>query len=385
MPSCGKDEAPSVPEQPSMPSNPNEPQQPETPDAPDTPEEPEDPTPDQPELVNFAKGADVSWVTQMEDAGYKFKHINGEEGDLYEILKYDCGVNATRFRVWVDPTQYFDGGKENWNVQNDYNSIRDVVEKAQRAAALEMDIMIDFHFSDQWADPGNQQIPSSWMPADGSEPTLEHLELKMKEFIDSTLTALSQIDVIPNWVQIGNETRDGFLFPVGNATSHPDNFARLITTGYEAVKSFSEDIIVIVHEDNAWSLGDAKWLFGDVLEKFDAKYDMIGLSLYPTQAAYWNGGTWQTYLTKGIENAEVLCKQFNKPVMFVEVGMPWDEPENGAFMLESIMDAAKENDMLKGVFWWEPESTPATSDGYTLGAFNQDGKPNGSLAPFLDN
>ncbi|MCH5246966.1 MAG: glycosyl hydrolase 53 family protein [Muribaculaceae bacterium] len=402
--SCSKDDTPVQPETPSNPSNPNKPDTPDTPDKPDTPDTPDNPDnpddpdngeDDQPVLVDFAKGADVSWVTQMEDAGYKFKYINGENGDLFEILKYDCGVNSTRFRVWVDPTKYFDSGAEKWNVGNNYNSIEDVVGKAQRAAALEMDIMIDFHFSDSWADPGKQNIPSSWMPEDGSTPTIEHLQAKMTEHINDMLGALKAVGITPNWVQIGNEVTYGMLSPVGQnwgngGNDEPafKNFVALVNAGFEAVKAFSEDIITIVHIDNAWNWDTANWFFG-YMQKLNAKYDMIGLSLYPS-AVYLNGSSkpqpvseYMTYVNQALTNVTRLNQQYDKPVMFVEVGMPWDYPDYGANMLTAILEAARTNDMLKGVFWWEPESNPNNSGGYTMGATNADGSPNGALAPFL--
>lgn len=100
------------------------------------------------ETVTFAKGADISWVTEMEKSGMKFYNANGKQTDCFELMK-ELGMNAIRLRVWVNPT---DG----------YCNKTDVVAKALRAKALGLELMIDFHYSDSWADPGKQNIPNAW-------------------------------------------------------------------------------------------------------------------------------------------------------------------------------------------------------------------------------
>ena len=108
------------------------------------PEQPQEPAVD----AGFAKGADISWVTQMEADGQKFYNASGKEMECTALMK-ELGFNAVRLRVWVDP----DGG---WCGKDD------VLEKARRAQALGMRIMIDFHYSDSWADPSKQVTPSAW-------------------------------------------------------------------------------------------------------------------------------------------------------------------------------------------------------------------------------
>ncbi len=99
--------------------------------------------------TSFAKGADVSWLTQLEQEGEVFYNSNGETTECMQLLRDECGVNAIRLRVWVNP-------------ENGWNSIDDVVVKARRANELGLRLMIDFHFSDTWADPGNQETPAAW-------------------------------------------------------------------------------------------------------------------------------------------------------------------------------------------------------------------------------
>jgi arabinogalactan endo-1,4-beta-galactosidase len=111
-----------------------------------------DPPPNPPANNNIAKGADVSWLTEMEAAGRKFYNAANVEKDCMQILK-DLGMNAIRLRAWVNQT-------------NGWNNTNDVLVKATRAKSLGMKIMIDFHYSDTWADPGHQTKPAAWASQD---------------------------------------------------------------------------------------------------------------------------------------------------------------------------------------------------------------------------
>ena len=114
---------------------------------------PETPPEVEPESF-FCMGADISWVTEMEKNGYKFYNAAGQERELTALMK-ELGCNAIRLRVWVNPT----GG---WNGQ------ADVVAKAKRAQALGLKLLIDFHYSDSWADPGKQNVPAAWKGKDAA-------------------------------------------------------------------------------------------------------------------------------------------------------------------------------------------------------------------------
>ena len=98
----------------------------------------------------FAKGADISWVTEMEQKGNKFYNSAGQERECTALMK-ELGLNSVRLRVWVDPKEH-----DNWC------NTADLVVKAKRAAELGMDVMVDFHYSDWWADPGQQHKPQAW-------------------------------------------------------------------------------------------------------------------------------------------------------------------------------------------------------------------------------
>ena len=231
-----------------------------------TPGQPEPETPTTKPTIErgtFAKGADVSWLTQMESEGLTFKNKKGATTECMKLLKEDCGVNAIRLRVWVNPV-------EGWN------NIYDVLVKARRADALGLRLMIDFHFSDTWADPGQQAIPAAW-----TGYSLSQTKTAVASHVKEMLTLLKKFDIEPEWVQIGNETRLGMLWPLGHLdTNNGANYAELTNAGYDAVKAIFPDAKVIVHVD----CGNELWLYTNLFDKLKAqggKYDMRGMSLYP--------------------------------------------------------------------------------------------------------
>ena len=297
--------------------------------------------------VEFAKGADIGWVTEYESKGYNFYNAKGEQRECTALMK-ELGLNAIRIRVWVDPSKH-----GNWC------NTADVVEKAKRAKELGMDVMIDFHYSDWWADPAQQNKPASWVGKN-----LANLKSAIKDHTVSVLQALKTIGVIPKWVQVGNEIRPGMLWDEDVALSgasynvtekdlkdapasatdkvvYPMNWANLgafVTTGYDAVKSVFPDAIVIVHLDNGWDSGLFTWFF-DELKKNGGKWDMIGMSLYP----YWSRDAKEGYssadavITDCISNIKALSTKYNCDVMVVETGMECAD-DNGKLASNSVLN-----------------------------------------------
>ena len=300
--------------------------------------------------ISFARGADVSWVTEMEAQGRKF-YTRGPgrvEKECMELLRDDCGVNAIRLRVWVNP-------KRQWN------AIPDVVKKAARADSLGMRVMIDFHFSDSWADPGKQVIPAAWQNLD-----LDGLCKALAGHVDETLKALKAAGVSPEWVQIGNETTPGMLLPVGSI-DNPKELTALNNAGYDAVKAVFPDAKVIVHLDQGNDRRRYDRMFG-LLEANGGKYDMIGMSLYP----YWvqDGGDkrgWLEITEDCIANVDYVTKRYGKPVMICEIGEHWSKGEQCKAMIEKMMTAD-----VEGIFYWEPEAPARYNGGYQLGCFEND-------------
>ncbi|MFQ2906082.1 arabinogalactan endo-beta-1,4-galactanase [Aeromonas allosaccharophila] len=315
------------------------------------------------ESTAMVKGADVSWLTQMEQSGYRFYNDSGKQQDLLLTLKQH-GINAIRLRVWVNPA----GG---------WNGLNDVIAKAKRAKAAGFDIMIDFHYSDSWADPGKQTKPAAWQSY-----TFEQLMSNVYWHTYNSLVALKQAGITPKWVQVGNETNNGMLWDDGKASANMRNFAWLINSGYDAVKAVNTSTKVIVHLANCENNALYRWMF-DGLKANGAKWDVIGASIYPTQTG---NGDWFTMNNRCYDNLADMVSRHGKEVMIVEVGMPWDDPKNSYDTLVDLLNKMKwipDNKGL-GVFYWEPQSHNGWQN-YSLGLMDQGGKPTYAMDAFLQN
>jgi arabinogalactan endo-1,4-beta-galactosidase len=315
-----------------------------------------DPVDPNPPVSTFAKGADVGWLTEMEAAGRKFYNSAGTEQDLFLILK-NLGMNTMRFRVWVNPT----GG---WNGKND------VVAKAVRAKSAGMRIMVDFHYSDSWADPGKQTKPAAWTGDINSLKTL------LAAHTTDVLNALKTAGITPEWVQVGNETNDGMLWPEGKASTNMANYAALITSGYDAVKAVFPNAKLVVHVSNGWDNTLFRWNF-DGLKNNGAKWDVIGMSLYPSPT------DWNVKNAQCLANMNDMVTRYGKEVMIVEIGMSWDQPTaSNSFITDLITktNSVSGNKGL-GVLYWEPAAYNNWQS-YTLSAFDNSGKPTAALNAF---
>lgn len=316
-----------------------------------------DPVVDPP--VTIVKGADVSWVTEMEAKGIKFYDKSGAQQDLFALLK-SLGFNAIRLRAWVNPT-------------NGYCNTADVVAKALRAKAQGFNIMIDFHYSDTWADPGKQAKPAAW-----AAPDFATLTTTVHDYTKSVMNTLKDNGITPIWVQVGNETNDGMLWEDGRASKNMANFAALIKSCYAAVKEVSPTSQVIVHISNGYDNGLFRWMF-DGLKANGAQWDIIGMSLYPSKT------NWADLDSQCLTNMNDMVSRYSTPVMVVEVGMEAGAPtESKAFLLDIISKVKAVNGSNgKGVFYWEPEAYNSWQ-GYGLGAFDASGKPTVALDAFAN-
>lgn len=319
----------------------------------------------------FARGADISWTTQLESEGQTFATTEGVTMECTALMK-QIGMNAIRLRVWVDPA-------EGWS------SASDVLVKARRAQALGMRIMIDFHYSDTWADPGKQVIPAAWLSLD-----TEGLRQAVADHTAEVLALLKANGVEVEWVQVGNETTNGMLRHTslddegnageissvgGSLREHPENYAAFTTAGYDAVKSVYPDAKVIVHVDRGHNIAYARNVF-NVLESYGGKYDLIGLSLYPDDS-------WRTMTEACVANITALYEEFGRDVMICEVGMPWDDAPTAREMLTYLIQNARASGHCPGVFYWEPEAPAGYNGGYDKGAF-ANGRPTEALDAFKE-
>jgi arabinogalactan endo-1,4-beta-galactosidase len=314
-------------------------------------------TPIEIDRTTFAKGADVSWITQFEAQGYTFQTSELVETECMQLLRDECGVNSIRLRVWVNPS-------EGWN------NIDDVMIKARRANSLGLRVMIDFHFSDTWADPGAQETPAAWANYD-----LAGLQAAMVEHINEMLNKLNKYGIEPEWVQLGNETRNGMMYPLGNINDNPGNFSKLISAGYDAVKAIFPDCKVIVHCDSGNEARLYTRLFGNELKTYEGKYDLIGMSLYP------DASTWSTTVSECLTNIQNVYNAYGKRVMICEIGMDYDQAAACNAMLTALKSGCESLGCVDGIFYWEPEATVENTGGYRKGCF-VDGTPTEALDCF---
>lgn len=334
----------------------------------------------------FAEGADISWATEMADDGIKFFNAAGEERECTALMQ-ELGFDAVRYRVWVNPP-------EGWCAKED------VVAKAKVASDLGMRIMIDFHYSDWWADPQQQNKPDAW-----KDYSFEELCRAIQNHTREVLTALKDEGITPEWVQVGNETSDGMLWDTGKASTSGQasvsmsNYAVMTTAGYNAVKEIFPDAKVIVHLDHGDRPSLYEWIF-DGLQSNGGKWDMIGMSIYPEYYAHeseseYQDGDYKTVTDATLSNIQELYSKYGTPVMICEAGMNWDKADECYDFLSDLITRAKalDNGACAGVFYWEPQCNPAwLSDiyeekgwgSYTKGAFDENFRPTRALNAFKD-
>lgn len=332
---------------------------------------------------SWARGCDLSWLSEMEGDGIKFRNdeksasLNDENDgiDCIELLR-GMGMNAVRLRVWV-------------NHSTGWSNKEDMVALAKRAAKAGQRIMIDIHYSDFFADPSHQTIPAAWQDYD-YKTMLE----AVREHTLDVLYALKEEGVKPEWVQIGNETPNGMLWPLGELKGERtedeawDRYAGFTAMGYKAAKEAFDDITVIVHVDNAYMRRDWFW---QAMHDHGGKWDMIGLSHYPMMSA-WNGGkTWQEMNELAEENIRHLIREWHCPVMIAEIGTFANDPTSEEVMADFVARATA-IDSCAGIFYWEPEVyggwrpaeyIPLGWGSYDMGAFTPDGRPSEVLKILL--
>ena len=305
-------------------------------------------------------GGDISGTTSDESRGVYSADTAGMVTENTRLMK-NYGMDAVRLRVWVDP-------------KDGFSSKEDVLEMARRAKALGMEIMIDFHYSDWWADPGKQNPPAAWASYD-----IEQMKDALAAHTIETLKLLKDNDIDIKWVQVGNETRDGMLWPLGQISKgNMANYAALSQAGYDAVKSVYPEAQVIVHIDNGYDNALYNSIF-DQLQEHGSKWDIIGMSVYP----YWamEAGAEpdaESTITDAAENIRRLRAKYGCDIMITEVGVESEKPEEGEAIMNRLFDMVinEVDGACIGVFYWAPECFQTTDfygnkHGYALGAFQK--------------
>lgn len=237
---------------------------------------------------------------------------------------------------------------------------------AERADALGMDIDLVFHYSDHFADPLYQDIPSQWTGA-----TAEQLEQYVYDYTYYIMTQLKNKGIYPKWVEVGNEVNGGILYPYGTSTSNFQQLADYLNCGYDAVKAVSPSSKVVTHLANLGnynvSVSDFTWFFDKFITEYGGKTDVLGMSYYP----YWLNDNDIEGVTNTLYD---LASRYDKEVMICETGGNETEPEETYKLLRQQINALNAIPGNKGValFYWEPEANSVlVPDDYPLGATTQ--------------
>jgi arabinogalactan endo-1,4-beta-galactosidase len=294
----------------------------------------------------YAIGADVSFLAKCEQDGVVFRE-NGKPIDVLALMR-EHHYNWVRLRIFHDPSAAAD------RLPNDLNY---TLALARRAKAAGFHLLLDFHYSDSWADPGKQPTPVAWAH-------LNHKQLvkQVRSYSRDTVAAFVAAGVTPDMVQIGNEVTNGMLWPDGKLPANWDHFTDLLRAGIRGVAAGSRHAPrprIMIQIERSGDL-DAAVSFLDNLNARRVSFDVLGLSYYPR----WHGG-----IATMRDNLRTLALRYHRPIMVVETAYNWtpgdfagkaaDFPESpeGQLAFLRAVDAtvrAIPDGLGQGVFWWEP-------------------------------
>ena len=308
--------------------------------------------------ADYAIGADLSFLKQAEDQGTVFKDAGQAKPGL-QIFK-DHGYNWIRLRLFHTPTRL-------------PNNLDYTLALAKDARKLGYRFLLNYHYSDTWADPGKQTLPKAWQGK--SHPELVAAVL---DYTRDTIAAFRDAGVLPDMVQVGNEITPGMLWPDGRLPANWDNFADLLKAGIQGVEAGSGTNRlprIMIHIDRGGDRAGTRRFF-DKLNSYGVPYDVIGQSYYP----WWHGT-----LLDLRENLAFMASTYQKDIMLVEVAYCWRPTEytkrNGPFpetpegqreFLEEVnrLVLSTPNNRGIGIFWWEPAVTGGLR---ARGMFDDDG------------
>jgi arabinogalactan endo-1,4-beta-galactosidase len=256
------------------------------------------------------KGADISSLAKSEAKGGAYRTGSGTKGDALAILK-SSGMNYARLKVWVNPA---DG----------YNDKAHVLAMAQRVKAQGMKLLVDFHYSDTWADPGAQSKPAPW-----AGHSYTQLKTDVYRHTYDVLSALKAQGTTADMVQVGNEINGGMLWSEGSTDNWPQ-LAGLLNSGYDAVKAVDPATSVALHLAKGGDLAGTRWWFDNAVAN-GVRFDAIGLSYY----GYWHGTLYDFQTT--LDDA---ATRYGKPVFVAETAYPFRLDSEDAH--ENIIDLAGE-------------------------------------------
>lgn len=312
-------------------------------------------------------GIDVSTYLEELEHGAKF-YDGGKEIDPLDAFAKN-GVDYMRIRVWNNP--FGENGEPylagNCNMDN-------YVKLAKLAKSKGYRILLDFHYSDFWADPGKQMIPKAWVGHD-----VDSLADAVYEFTKECLVTAAREDVVPEMIQVGNEITNGMLWPIGKLDlgdgkrGNYDNFIKLAKAGCRACREIAPEAKIVLHLERSNDKAVYQEFYSN-MERAGVDYDIIGASYYP----YWHGTPEELFDNLGD------CKKFGKEIMVMELGYGFTiepykldgedkrlvidserayvpgftekypvTPEGQTAFVRDFLTSARENE-ISGIFYWEP-------------------------------
>jgi len=325
--------------------------------------------------MNFIKGADLTSLPEVERCGGVFRD-GGKPEDAVGILKR-YGINWARLRLWNDP---FNEKGEDYGAG--VCDLPTVLALARRMKNAGLKWLLDFHYSDFWADPGKQTVPKAWRSLDETG-----LERAVYRYTRDVLCACRASGVTPDMVQVGNELTNGLLWPTGK-TPHWETICRYLSAGVRAVREESPEAQVMIHLDNGGNNGLYREWF-DHYFRLGGDCDIIGLSYYP----FWHGE-----MASLSANMNDISSRYGKDIVVVETSMgftmdcyaEWEglaaadrkgaatrpalvekidypmTPQGQADYTADLLEAIRKvpEGRGRGFFWWEPAWIPVKGSGW---------------------
>lgn len=330
-------------------------------------------------MSKFVKGMDLSTLLEMERCGAKY-YDHGQEMDILDIMKkYD--VDTIRLRLWNDPKS--ESG-ELYGAGN--NDLAETIAIGKRVTDAGLGVLLNFHYSDFWADPGKQIKPKAW-----ASYGVEELEKAVYDFTKDSLQQVLDAGVNVTMIQVGNELSNGLLWPEGQLPNY-DNVAKFVSAGIRACREVKADIPLMIHLDNGGNNALYRDWFDHYMERGE-DFDYIGLSYYP----FWHG---TLQMLEG--NMNDIAVRYGKELIVAEVSMGHTmedyksyekltdserkgyatKPELAAkveypMTVQGQVDFTKDflnrvanvaDDKGAGFFWWEPAWIPVPGSGWATPA-----------------
>lgn len=323
-------------------------------------------------------GGDISMYPEYQEAGVTYKDENGKKIDYLSYL-YDTGMNAMRVRLFVDPDNYT---IENGKKEEDTNVCQDmpyIIPLCQDIIKNGFDLMLDFHYSDTWADPAKQYTPEAW-----KDLTDAQLVQKIYDYTKESLQTLKENGIVPKFIQPGNEISYGMLWAPfgkngnsnktlsGGSTAAWTRLGALLTSAIKACREECPEAEIIIHTERVAQVG-VLTNFYNQMKSLNIDYDIIGLSYYP----YFHGTL--SVLNSALNSVE---SQFpDKQIMIVETGYPlyWEVPGSDKTLeygygtaeqqdeyTQALVDLLLQHPNVNGLFWWWMEYNPWISSSNQL-------------------